>query len=165
MRMRTSWPSAPVPGGFAFPLGFALSFLLIVAAMATGVTSHPHWALIALVLLVAAISAVTTAAASLATACVVWGLYASFVVGQHGDLVVNALSVRAGEILALTALSAMTLATGIRVARTGHTTSTGHPPTHPFARSGANPTTDDSQTILKPLPVVNRRPTHRPRRS
>lgn len=114
--MRTSrWPSAPLPGASGFALGFATGLVLVAVATATGLRDSPAGSLIAFAALVAGISAVTTARAALANMVVCWALYASFVIGYEGDLVINTQSVFAAEVLGLTAIvSASAFHWGVR---------------------------------------------------
>ena len=118
--MRTAKSLAPVPGGFGFPLGLVTGLLLVVGFIAAGATSQAIWPRIALVLAVAAVSATTTVCASLATASVHAALYAGFVVGQRGDLVLNARSAQFASVLVLVAIGDAALASGVRTAHSQH---------------------------------------------
>jgi hypothetical protein len=106
-----------VPGGFGFPLGFVAGILVTLVAVAAGATGHPMWSLLGLTLAVAGISAVTTAAAALATACVYWCLQTGFVLASRGELVLTAASLQAAAVLLSTAAIVVVVAAVVRRAR------------------------------------------------
>ncbi|MGP4020727.1 hypothetical protein [Saccharopolyspora sp. 5N708] len=78
-----------MPGGFGFPLGFAGGFVIVVATAALDDATRPVVAVVALAVLVAVLSALTTWPAAAATAVACWALYASFAVGARGDLALD----------------------------------------------------------------------------
>lgn len=141
--MRTTSKSVtPLPGGFGFPLGFATGLLLVAGFIATGATDRHNWPLIALALVVAAVSATTTITASLATAVVHWALYASFVVGHQGDLVISPRTAEVAAILTLIAISTATLANRVRTAQSRHSEGKQNRPeqSRPLQRTTETPT-------------------------
>jgi len=81
------WPRIEL--GFGAPLGFAAGIATTMAAVAAGATHSPGAGLIALAVAVAAVSAVTTCAGAVMTAATCWALYAGFVLGRAGQLVLT----------------------------------------------------------------------------
>jgi hypothetical protein len=94
-------------GGFGFPLGFALSTLVVLGSAAVGAFAHPVAVLVALAVTTFVVSATTTLRAALGVALVSWGLYAGFVVGELGQLTFNSQTVTAAGVLLAAALVAV----------------------------------------------------------
>jgi hypothetical protein len=87
-------------GLYGSGLGFGVGILAAIVAATLG------GGLIAPVLVVAAVSAVTTVAGAAATGGQCWLLYASFVLGRAGDLNLEGASLQAAAVLGFTALLA-----------------------------------------------------------
>jgi hypothetical protein len=105
-RTETRWPR--LAGLYGSGLGFGAGIVAtIVATMMQG-------GLIAPVLVVAAVSAVTTFAGATAAGGQCWLLYASFVLGRAGDLALDRASLQAAAVLGGTALLATTLGAIVR---------------------------------------------------
>jgi len=77
-----------------------------------GAADHHEIGLFALVLAVAAVSAITTVLGALATGAQCWLLYASFIVGRSGSLVVDESSADAAGLFAVVALAATGIGNG-----------------------------------------------------
>jgi hypothetical protein len=111
-RTDTRW--SRLAGGYGSALGFGAGIAAtIVAAMLEG-------GLIAPILVVAAVSAVTTIAGAAATGGQCWLLYASFVLGRAGDLNLDRASIQAAVILGCTAVLATAIGAIIRRLQTWH---------------------------------------------
>lgn len=103
-----------VPGSFGFPLGAALAVLVTIALVVDRLSAHSAWAVIALAVTVAGLSALTTPAAVLGTAVLSWFLLEGFVVGREGQVSLTVGSLRAAGVLVLTALACGALTTTVR---------------------------------------------------
>ncbi|TVT38133.1 hypothetical protein FNH05_24510 [Amycolatopsis rhizosphaerae] len=113
--------TTPVPGGFGFPLGFAVTMLVALAAIAAGAVERPWVVLALLAVALAAVAALTTPAAALGTAVFAWCLHDGFVLGRAGDLVFTPASGRAALVLAGVAIVVPVVAAAARAARRGLT--------------------------------------------
>jgi hypothetical protein len=113
----TRWPTPPVPGDFGFPIGVVAGVVVTIAVVTNGGAHHPLWSVIALAVTVAAVCAVTTPGAGLATAVVCWLLHASFVVGRHGQVSVTAATGQAAVVLVATAVTVVAATAALRVLR------------------------------------------------
>jgi hypothetical protein len=100
----TSWPRISGPLGSA--AGFAAGIAAAVVASVAGATQHHEIGLVTLALAAAAVSAVTTVLGALATGAQCWLLYASFIVGRSGSLVLNESTVDAAGVFTIVALAA-----------------------------------------------------------
>jgi hypothetical protein len=105
-----SWPRISGPLGSA--AGFAAGITAAVAASIVGAADHHAIGLFALALAVAAVSAMTTILGALATGAQCWLIYASFIVGRSGSLVVDESSADAAGLFALIALAATGIGNG-----------------------------------------------------
>lgn len=87
-------------GWVGYPLGFVTAVTVTNVTVAAHATSHPLWSVAALAVTAAAIAALTTLPAALATAAVCWMLHAGFVLGRHGDLELSPASAATAALLA-----------------------------------------------------------------
>jgi hypothetical protein len=108
-------PKPPLSGWAGYPLGVAVIVGVTVMSVAAHATSHPLPALWVLTGTTAAVGAVTTLPAGLATAAVGWCLYAGFVLGRLGELQFSAESARAAALLATVTLVAHVTGVAVRV--------------------------------------------------
>jgi hypothetical protein len=106
-----------MPGGFGFPLGFALGIAATALALALGAAAQPILSVVAMVAVVDFTAMVTTVGATLATAAVCWCLHAGFVLGQHGELVFTAQARGDAIVLVVSALAVLAFASTVRAAR------------------------------------------------
>lgn len=106
----TSWPRIPGPLGSA--AGFAAGIAATVVASIAGAIDHHEIGLFALALAVAIVSAVTTVLGALATGAQCWLLYASFIVGRSGSLVLDESAAEAAGLFTVVALTATGIGSG-----------------------------------------------------
>jgi small basic protein len=106
----TGWPRISGPLGSA--AGFAAGIAATVLASIVGATNHHEIGLFALALAVAIVSALTTILGALATGLQCWLLYASFIVGRSGHLVLDESSAETAGLFTLVALAATGIAGG-----------------------------------------------------
>jgi hypothetical protein len=123
------WPR--IETGFGGPLGFAAGIATTMVVVAAGATRHPGAGLVAVVVTVAVVSAVTTCAGAAMTAATCWALYAGFVLGRAGQLVLTESSARALLVLLVTGVVATALGAAARLAHTSR---------HVGSRAGGSPT-------------------------
>lgn len=107
----------PLTGWAGYPAGFAAAVGVTMVAVAAHGAGHPQWTLGALALAAAAVAAITTLPAALATAVLCWALHAGFILGRYGDLALTAASARAGAVLVGVALLARVVAGAVRAVR------------------------------------------------
>jgi hypothetical protein len=113
--MRTPASTVPLlPRGFGFPLGFACGILVTAVTIAAGATSHPARSLIALTVVVAVVSAITTPGAALGTAVACWALDSGFVLGREGTLVFTGAARETAAVLVLAAVTVAALSRAVR---------------------------------------------------
>jgi hypothetical protein len=110
----------PVPGGFGFPLGAALGVLVTIVTVGMDATGHPVLAVLPLAVSVAALAVLTTPAATLGAAVLYWFLVAGFVDGREGQVSLDATSMRAAALLALTAVACVAVMAAVRWVLAGH---------------------------------------------
>ncbi|CAM3948909.1 hypothetical protein KIPE111705_33040 [Kibdelosporangium persicum] len=106
----TRWPR--IPGSLGSAAGFAAGIMASLIASLAGATTHHEIGLFALALAVAAVSAITTVIGALATCVQCWLLYAGFIVGRSGSLVLDEASVETAGLFTIIALAATGLASG-----------------------------------------------------
>jgi hypothetical protein len=106
----TSWPRISGPLGSA--AGFAAGIAAAVVASLAGATEHHVIGLFTLALAVAVVSAVTTVLGALAAGAQCWLLYASFIVGRSGGLVLDESSADAAGLFTIVALTATGIGSG-----------------------------------------------------
>ncbi len=107
----------PIRGWAGYPLGFVAAIAVTIVAVAAGGTAHPQWTLIALVATAAAIGAVTTLRAAVATGALCWALHAGFVIDRFGELTLTTDTTRAAAVLAAAVLLASGIAHTVRTVR------------------------------------------------
>ena len=107
----------PVSGAVGYPLGFLAAVTVTVVAVAAHGTAHPQWTLMALSSTAAAVAAVTTLRAALATGAISWALHAGFVLGRHGELTFTATSAAAAAALGAAVALGYMVALAVRYVR------------------------------------------------
>ena len=112
----------PLTGWAGYPAGFAAAVGVTLVAVAAHGAGHPQWTLGALAVVAAAVAALTTLPAALATAALCWALHAGFVLGRYGDLALTAGSARAAALLVAVALLAWGVAAAVRLIRSADRT-------------------------------------------
>jgi hypothetical protein len=88
-----------IGGWTGYPVGFAATAAVTLAAVAAHGTGHPLWTLGGLAVTTAAVSAFVTLRAALATAAVAWAFHAGFVIGRRGELALTAPAAVAAAVL------------------------------------------------------------------
>jgi hypothetical protein len=106
----TSWPRISGPLGSA--AGFAAGIAAAVVASLAGAKEHHMIGLFALALAVAVVSTITTVLGALATGAQCWLLYASFIVGRSGSLVLDESSADTAGLFTILALTATGIGSG-----------------------------------------------------
>jgi hypothetical protein len=106
----TGWPR--IPGLLGSATGFAAGIAAAVVASIAGAIDHHEIGLFALALTVAIVSAITTVLGALATGVQCWLLYASFIVGRSGSLVLDESSADVAGLFTIIALTATGIGRG-----------------------------------------------------
>jgi hypothetical protein len=110
-------PARRLSGAIGFPAGSLAATVVTVVAVAAEATGSPQRALIPLATTVAAVGAVSTFRAALATAVVAWALHTGFVLNRYGELGWNADSAWAAALLVAVAAIAFAIAGLVRMKR------------------------------------------------
>jgi hypothetical protein len=101
-----AWPR--FPGGSGMALGFAAGVGCTIVAVASGAAGHHQLGLIVIAIGVVTVSALTTVVGAVLTGAQCWLLYASFILGRAGEVVLDRTSARAaGELIAAALLATM----------------------------------------------------------
>ncbi|WP_143230909.1 hypothetical protein [Actinosynnema sp. ALI-1.44] len=104
------WPR--ISGALGSAAGFAAGIVATLIASLVGATTQHEIGLLALALTIAGVSAITTVVGALATCLQCWLLYAGFVVGRSGSLVLDEASAETAGLFTLIALAATSIAGG-----------------------------------------------------
>jgi hypothetical protein len=111
--------SSPRPDeGFGYPLGFVGAVAATAVSVAAGAAGHHLYAVVALTLVIAWVSATTSVRAALGTAVVAWGLLAGFVIGRTGLVVFDGESARDAVVFTASGLLVGGLAAALHAVRT-----------------------------------------------
>ncbi|MBE1465754.1 hypothetical protein [Kibdelosporangium phytohabitans] len=104
------WPR--ISGALGSAAGFAAGILATLAASLAGATTGHEIGLFALAMAVAGVSAITTVIGALATCLQCWLLYAGFIVGRSGSLIIDEASAETAGLFTIIALAATGIAGG-----------------------------------------------------
>ncbi|MCE7008909.1 hypothetical protein LWC34_39780 [Kibdelosporangium philippinense] len=104
------WPR--ISGALGSAAGFGAGIFATLVASLAGANTHTEIGLFALALAVAGVSAITTVVGALATCVQCWLLYAGFVVGRSGSLVLDDASAETAGLFTIIALAATGIAGG-----------------------------------------------------
>lgn len=111
--MNSSTAGRPrIPGPLGSAAGFAAGIVATIIASVAGTVGQPGLGLAVVALAVAAVSALTTLAGALATAAQCWLLYAGFIMGQSGSLVLNDSSLEVAGLFGIVALATVAITSG-----------------------------------------------------
>jgi hypothetical protein len=111
--MNSSTTGRPrIPGPVGSAAGFAAGIVATIIASGAGAIGQPGVGLAIVALAVAAVSALTTVAGALATAAQCWLLYAGFIMGRSGNLVLNDSSLEVAGLFGIVALATSVITSG-----------------------------------------------------